>query len=417
MKSRIRVVVTGVGVVSPIGIGKRAYWKALLNGSSGAKRISSFEASTYPTQVAGEICDFDPSDYLPIKEARRMDRSSQMILASTLMALEDSRLTLNAEDLSRFGVFTGTAVGGQGWAFREYEIFKEKGAKRINPFTAISTFPNATSAQVSLKFGMKGPSDTISSGCVSSTIALGYAVDNIRLGRLDVALVGGTEAPIEPAIFGAYCAARVMTSQNCVPTRAPRPFDLQRDGILLSEGAAVLVCENLEHALSRGARIYAEVAGWSHNCDAYHMVLMNPEATQPARVMREALADSGLTVGDLDYVQAHGAGTVTGDRVEAHALHLVLGEATAQIPVVSIKSMLGHTQGACGAIESVAAVLSIKKAMIPPSINCDSIDPECWLAVNREGAARQSIRALLMNTFGFGGKNAAVVFRALTADA
>jgi 3-oxoacyl-[acyl-carrier-protein] synthase II len=417
MKSRIRVVVTGVGVVSPIGVGKRAYWKALLDGSSGAKKISSFEASTYPTQVAGEISDFDPSDYLPIKEARRMDRSSQMIVASALMALEDSRLNLDAEDLSRFGVFTGTAVGGQGWAFREYEIFKEKGLKRINPFTVISTFPNATSAQVSLKLGIKGPSDTISSGCVSSTVALGYALDNIRLGRLDVALVGGTEAPIEPAVFGAYCAARVMTSQNCVPTKAPRPFDLQRDGIVLSEGAAVLTCENLEHAERRGARIYAEVAGWSHNCDAYHMILMNPEATQPARVIQEALSDADLTVHDLDYVQAHAAGTVIGDKIEARALQLVLGEAIPKIPVVSLKSMLGHTQGACGAIESVAAVLSIKKGMILRSINCDSIDPECSLAVNREGATRRSIGALLMNTFGFGGKNAAVVFRAQTAAA
>jgi 3-oxoacyl-[acyl-carrier-protein] synthase II len=415
MKSRIRVVVTGVGVVSPIGVGKRAYWKALLNGSSGAKKISSFEASTYPTQVAGEISDFDPSDYLPIKEARRMDRSSQMIVASALMALEDSRLNLDAEDLSRFGVFTGTAVGGQGWAFREYEIFKEKGLKRINPFTVISTFPNATSAQVSLKLGIRGPSDTISSGCVSSTVALGYALDNIRLGRLDVALVGGTEAPIEPAVFGAYCAAHVMTSQNCVPTKAPRPFDLQRDGIVLSEGAAVLTCENLEHAERRGARIYAEVAGWSHNCDAYHMILMNPEATQPARVIQEALSDADLTVHDLDYVQAHAAGTVVGDKIEARALQLVLGEAIPKIPVVSLKSMLGHTQGACGAIESVAAVLSIRKGMILRSINCDSIDPECSLAVNREGAARRSIGALLMNTFGFGGKNAAVVFRAPTA--
>jgi 3-oxoacyl-[acyl-carrier-protein] synthase II len=414
MKSRIRVAVTGVGVVSPIGIGKKDYWKGLVDGSSGTKRISFFEASTYPTQVAGEISNFDPIDYLPMKEARRMDRSSQMIMASALMALEDSRLNLDAEDLSRFGVFTGTAVGGQGWAFREYEIFKEKGVKRINPFTAISTFPNATSAHVSLKLGIKGPSDTISSGCVSSTVALGYAVDNIRLGRLDVAFVGGTEAPIEPAIFGAYCAAHVMTSQNCVPTKAPRPFDLRRDGIVLSEGAAVLVCENLEHAERRGARIYAEVAGWSHNCDAYHMILMNPEATQPARVIQEALSDAGLTINELDYVQAHGAGTVTGDKVEARALQLVLGEAVPKTPVVSLKSMLGHTQGACGAIESVAAVLSIHKGMIPRSINCDAVDPECRLAINEERALVKTIRAVLMNTFGFGGKNASLVFRNLS---
>src|SRR4030095_11682079 len=231
MSREQRVVVTGIGIVSPLGIGKKNFWNAILDGRSGIRKISSFDASTYPTQVAGEIRDFDPTDFMSHKSARRMDRSSQMILAAARMAAEDANMGSEI-DSSRAGVFAGTAVGGQGWAFREYDVFKDKGLKRINPFTAISTFPNASSAQISTRFGFKGPSDTISSGCVSSTVALGYALDNLRNGRLDVALVGGTEAPISPGIFGAYCAARVMTAESENPSRVPRPFDLRRDGIV-----------------------------------------------------------------------------------------------------------------------------------------------------------------------------------------
>ena len=409
-----RVAITGIGIVCPIGIGKKAFWNALTAGKSGIKKISSFDALTYPTQVAGEVSDFDPADFMPHKEARRMDRSCQMIQASAVMALEDSKIDLNREDLSSFGVFTGTAVGGQGWAFREYEIFREKGIRRINPFTAISTFPNASSAQISCKFGLGGPSDTISSGCVSSTVALGYAVDNIRLGRIKVAFVGGTEAPLEPGIFGAYCAARVMTSETQVPSRVPRPFDLRRDGIVLSEGSAVLVCESLEHALDRGARIYAEIAGWSHNADSFSMMMMNPNCVQASKVISEAIADADVAVEDFDYIQAHASGTIADDKTEAHTLQWVFNESINKIPVVSVKSMIGHTQGACGTIEGAAAALSTYHRIIPPSINCDTIDPECALSINRSEAMTRPIKCLLMNTFGFGGKNAAVVFRALS---
>ena len=239
----------------PWELERKRFGTHYLKGSAGHKRISSFDVSTYPTQVAGEIRDFDPVDFMSHKEARRMDRSSQMILAAAIMAVEDAKIEFGV-DMSRVGVFTGTAVGGQAWAFREYDIFREKGIKRINPFTAISTFPNASSAQISFKFGCKGPSDTISSGCVSSTVALGYALDNLRAGRIDVAFVGGTEAPLDPGIFGAYCAARVMTTEVENPSRVPRPFDVQRDGIVLSEGAAVLICETLRTCnRQRGKRV------------------------------------------------------------------------------------------------------------------------------------------------------------------
>jgi 3-oxoacyl-[acyl-carrier-protein] synthase II len=393
-------------------VGKRNFINSILEGRSGIKRISCFDASSYPTQVAGEIRDYDPIDFMSQKIARRMDRSSQMILASATMAFEDAKME-SGVDSARVGVFTGTAVGGQAWAFREYETFKEKGIRRINPFTAISTFPNASSAQISARFGFKGPSDTISSGCVSSTVALGYALDSLRCGRLEVALVGGTEAPLDPGIFGAYCAARVMTSETEDPSRVPRPFDLRRNGIVLSEGAAVLVCETLAHAITRNARIYAEIAGWCHNSDSYSMMMLNPDGVQIEAVMRGALLDADISAEEIEYIQAHAAGTVFDDPIEAAALCSVFGAKIESIPVVSMKSLIGHTQGACGAIETAAAVLMIHKGVIPRSINCDDLDPRCALRVNRETVLRRPIRALLLNTFGFGGKNASIILRAI----
>jgi 3-oxoacyl-[acyl-carrier-protein] synthase II len=412
MNDKRQIVITGIGVVSPIGVGKKTFWNALLEGQCGTKRISSFDVSTYPTQVGGEIRDFDPVDFMSHKDARRMDRSSQMILAAAMMAAEDAKIEFGM-DMSRAGVFTGTAIGGQAWAFREYDIFREKGIKRINPFTAISTFPNASSAQISFKFGCKGPSDTVSSGCVSGTVALGYAIDNLRAERIDVAFVGGTEAPLDPGIFGAYCAARVMTTEMENPLRVPRPFDVYRDGIVLSEGAAVLVCETLQHATDRGARGYAEIAGWSHNADSYSMMMMNPDGAQAKAVIYGAIRDAQTSLDEIDYIQAHASGTVADDKTEAAVLEDVFRARVDTIPVVSVKSMIGHTQGACGVIETAAAALSIYKGVILRSINCDMIDPNCRLRINRCQPVKASVNSMLLNTFGFGGKNSSIVLRGI----
>ena len=412
MNDKRRPIITGIGVVSPVGIGKKRFWNSLLEGQCGTKLISSFDANSYPTQVAGEIRDFDPVDFMSHKEARRMDRSSQMILAAAVMAAEDARIEFGV-DMSKVGVFTGTAVGGQAWAFREYDIFREKGIKRINPFTAISTFPNAGSAQISFKFGCKGPSDTISSGCVSSAIALGYALDSLRAGRVDVAFVGGTEAPLDPGIFGAYCAARVMTAEVENPSRVPRPFDFERDGIVLSEGAAVLICETLQHAIERAARGYAEIAGWSHNADSYSMMMMNPDGAQAKAVIHGAIDDAETSLDQIDYIQAHAAGTVADDKTEAAVIENVFGTRIDKIPVVSVKSMIGHTQGACSVIETAAAALSLYKGVILRSINCDRVDPDCRLRINRCQPMKAQIRSILLNTFGFGGKNSSIVLRAV----
>jgi 3-oxoacyl-[acyl-carrier-protein] synthase II len=413
MNDKRRLVITGIGVVSPLGVGKRTFWNGLLEGQSGSKRISSFDVSTYPTQVAGEIRDFDPVDFMSLKDARRMDRSSQMIVAAALMAAEDAKIEFRV-DMSRVGVFTGTAVGGQAWAFREYDIFREKGIKRINPFTAISTFPNASSAQISFKFGCKGPSDTFSSGCVSGAVALGYALDNLRSGRIDVAFVGGTEAPLDPGIFGAYCAARVMTTEVENPSRVPRPFDVQRNGIVLSEGAAVLICETFQHAIERGAREYAEVAGWAHNADSYSMMMMNPDGAQAKAVIHDAIKDADISLDQIDYIQAHAPGTIADDITEAAVLEDVFGDRIDTIPVVSVKSMIGHTQGACGVIETAAAALSIYKRIVLRSVNCDTLDPGCRLWINRSQPVKEHIGSMLLNTFGFGGKNSSIVLRAVS---
>jgi 3-oxoacyl-[acyl-carrier-protein] synthase II len=407
------VVVTGVGVVSSVGIGKDAFWNSIRCGKSGISKIESFDSGTYPTQVAGEVRGFDPVEFMSHKEARRMDRSSQMIVAATQMALRDASIDLANEDRGRIGVFTGTAVGGQGWAFREYAVFQEKGLSRINPFTAISTFPNASSAQISGKLGLVGPSVTISSGCVSSSLAVGFAVDYLRLGRIDVAIIGGTEAPLEPGIFGAYCAARVMTTQNDKPSRVPKPFDIRRDGIVLSEGSGVIICESLQHAITRRARVYAKVGGWAHTSDSSNMMMINPDGVQGERALQSAILESGLHPNEIDLVFAHAAGAKMDDKTEVEILRTLLGESLSEIPVTALKSMFGHTQGACGVIESAAAVLSIYEGFVPPTINCESIDPACSILVNRDVPQQKDIKAVLLNNFGFGGKYVAIVFSRL----
>jgi len=408
-----RIVVTGIGVVSPIGIGKNEFWTSLVLGRSGIRRISRFDAASYPTQVAGEIPEFDPQTFLSHKEARRMDRSSQMILAASQMAYEDAALNLSDQQLDKVGVFTGTAIGGQGWALREYAVFVEKGLSRLNPFTAISTFPNASSALISGKFGFSGPSVTISSGCVSSTLALGYAVDNIRLGRINCAFVGGTEAPLEPGVFAAYCAARVMTPEKEMPQAVPKPFDIHRDGIVLSEGAGVFICESLDHALRRGARIYAEVCSWAHTSDSRSMMMINPDGVQAQAAIRKAIAGSYGGIDRIGMILAHAAGTKADDKTEIQTLHSVFGHLMSSIPVTAAKSMLGHTQGASGALESIVAILSIANSVVCPTINCDIVDPECDANIVREKFVIAPIQSALMNTFGFGGKNVSVVFQRL----
>lgn len=405
-----RVVVTGLGVIAPNGIGKEEFWDRISNGVSGINLITRFDTTSFPTKVAGEVRNFDPLKYLDHKLSRRIDRFVQLALSSAKMAIDDSGISLTKENPNKVGVTVGTATAGQGWVFTQYEIFREKGYKRLNPFTAASTFPNAASAQISIEFGINGPSDTISSGCASSSTAIGYATELIRSGKTDIMFAGGAEALLYAPIFGTYCAARIMSTLDIC---TPRPFDKERNGIVLSEGAAMLILEELGHALNRKANIYAEIAGWGTTCDGSNMMAMREDGREAANAIRFALNDAGLTTKDIDYIKAHGSGAMLDDRIETKVIKDVFGEDAYKIPVSSLKSMIGHTQGACGAIESVASVLALLHNIIPPTINHETADPECDLDYVLNQKRKSRLDTILMNTFGFGGKNVAIIIKNL----
>ena len=402
------VVITGLGVLAPNGLGKDRFWESLERGVSGIRRISRFDPSEFPVQVGGEITGFQASEFLDYKKARRLDRSTQLAIAAAKMAIEDSRLDLTKEDRREVGVMAGTAIGGQEWDFEQYDIFKTKGLDRANPFTAINTFPNACSSHVSIEFQVTGPSDTISSGCSSGAAAIGYAYDCLRYGRAQTIIVVGTDAPLNPPVFGAFCIARVL-SRNSGSTNIPKPFDKHRDGIVIAEGAGALILENLDHALRRQAHIYAEVLGWASSCDAYHMMNSEPNGEQLALAIQKALKMAGLESHEVDYVKAHGDGSISHDNSETKAIKASLGEQSRKIPVSSIKSMIGHTQGASGVIEVVGCALAIEKSTVPPTINYSEADPECDLDYVPNHARPQKIDVAICNTLGFGGKNVVIL--------
>ncbi len=406
-----RAVITGIGVIAPNGIGNDEFWDALKSGKTGIKRISSFDPESFPTKLAGEITDFKPGDFLDAKKARRMDRFVQFAVSVAKMAVKDSGLLIKEEDPTRIGVVTGTATAGQGWVFTQYEIFRAKGYKKLNPFTAASTFPNSSSSQISLELKIKGPSDTFSTGCASGGIAMGYALELIRKGKIDVAVVVGSEALLYPPIFGTYCIARVMSTMNGPVVKSPAPFDKNRDGMLLAEGAGCIILESLEHAEKRKASIYAEFAGWGETCDAYHIISPDPDAREAERSILMAIKDSGITKNEIDYIKPHGIGDPLNDKIETQLIKRIFGKRAYDIPSPSIKSMIGHTQGACSVIETVSTVLAIKNKITPPTINYRTKDPDCDLDYVPNKARSYDITHALVNTFGFGGKNIAVIIK------
>ena len=406
-----RVVITGIGVIAPNGIGIDEFWDALKTGKSGIKKITSFDTEQFPTKVAGEITDFNPEKFLDLKQARRMDRFVQFAVSVAKMAVKDSGLIIKEENPKRIGVITGTATAGQGWVFTQYEIFRSKGYKRLNPFTAASTFPNASSSQISLEFKINGPSDTFSTGCASSGIAMGYALELIRNNKIDIAIVVGSEALLYAPIFGTYCIARIMSTKNGNPITTPAPFDKNRDGMVLAEGAGCVILENLDHAKKRKATVYAEFVGWGETCDAYHIISTEPEGKEAERAILIALEDAGIKREDINYIKMHGIGDPLNDKIETQVIKRVFGKKAYDIPTTSVKSMIGHTQGACSVIETVSAVLAIKNNMIPPTINYETPDPECDLDYVPNKARPYEIKHALINTFGFGGKNVVLIIK------
>lgn len=407
---RVRIAVTGVGLVTPLGWDLETVWDSLLEGRSGIGTITHFDPDGLPCRIAGEVTDFTPASFMSDKEARRTSRASQLALAAAKLAAADAGLEPPMERPERTGVYLGTAAGGVDRLDEGIETVRTEGYDRVNPFTAPSVLPNMVAFHVTEHFGALGPNATITTACAAGTQAIGEAVEAIRSDRADLIVVIGAEAIIRDYVLAGFSAMRALpTSFNDAPSRASRPFDADREGFVLSEGAACLILERLGLARERGARIYAEVAGYASSNDAYHMAAPHPEARGAIRTISWALRDAALDPHEVDYINAHGTSTPANDAAETLAIRSVFGSRAEEIPVSSTKSMLGHSMGASGAIEAAVCALSIHKGWIHPTINYETPDPECDLDYVPNEARQASIRWALSNSFGLGGQNACLV--------
>jgi 3-oxoacyl-[acyl-carrier-protein] synthase II len=406
--ARRRVAITGLGVISPIGIGKEAFLQALIEGRSGIGMVTRFDVSQLPTKLAAEVNGFDPLSFISPRKLRQMDRCTQMAVAAAILGLADGGVNLEKINREHVGVLIGTAIGGLRWAFEQNNAFQAGGYRNIDPRSMIATYPNAVSGQVSIEIGAKGRTDTISSGCASAGTAFGVAADLIQRGELNVVLVGGTENPIEPTVFSAMCAAGALSTLNDVPARTPRPFDAERDGPILGEGAGVLVFEELEHALQRGATIYGEFRGFGTTSDAFSLSRTDPTGTQATRAVRMALQNASLAPGDIDFVTAYGIATPSCDWAEARVMKDVFGERAGKIPVTAIQSMTGYPWAAIGAFQLVTSCLAISQGIVPPTLNYTVPDPNCDLNIARGSASQCNVTNALTNLFGCG-KNVSLI--------
>ena len=406
-----RVAITGLGVITAIGAGKEAFWESLRAGRCGIKKVSKFDPTPYPTQFAAQLNGFDFSSYIDAKWSRRMDLTSQMAVSAAKMAVKDAALDLDKEDRDRIGVVVGTAMAGHAFILEQHDVYKEKGPMRINPFTALTVFPDAPASFISIELGLHGPSFSLATACSSALDAVGYAFNAIRKRELDIILMGGAEATVFPQAFSAFCMLRAMSQRNDDPERASRPFDKERDGFVLGEGAGMLVLEDLEHAKKRGAHIYAEILGFGMTCDAYHMTAPEPSGRQATRAIQIALKDAGVKPSDVNYINAHGTSTPLNDKTETFVIKQVFGQHAYRVPVSATKSMIGHLIAAAGAVELIATTLALEHQVIPPTINYEIPDPECDLDYVPNVARKTTIDFALKNSFGFGGKNSALVIK------
>jgi 3-oxoacyl-[acyl-carrier-protein] synthase II len=410
MKER-RVVVTGMGVIAPNGIGIGNFWDSLVHGRSGVRKITHFDASSHTSKIAGEVDGFDPLDYMDSKSARRMDRFCQFAVASTRMALDDARLEISDKNSERIGISLGSALGGIPSAEEQHSIFIEKGLKRVDPLVALKIFAGGATSQVSIEFGVRGHSSTIGGACAAGVDDIGYAFYTIKNNLAEIMIAGGAEAPIAPLTLGSFCLIGALSKRNGDPTKASRPFDKERDGFVMGEGGGVLILEDLEHALARGVPIYAEVLGYGTTNDAYHMVQPLPTGEQAKKAIELALQEAKIEPTEIDHINAHGSSTPLNDRIETKIIKEVFGEHAYNIPITANKSMTGHALGAGGAIELVASVLTIRNQFIPPTINYEFPDPECDLDYVPNKGRETSVNTVLKNSFGFGGKNSSIIIR------
>jgi beta-ketoacyl-acyl-carrier-protein synthase II len=407
-----RVVITGMGAVTPLGVGVSSYWKGLIQGQSGIRRITQFDASSLPCQVAGEIPDFDPYVYLERKEGRRLPRSSQMAVSAAAEALLDAGLPLTLPHPEEIGVVFGTSGGGFDALVKGIDVFRTRGLSRVNPFVLPSGLPNIPAYSIARRFQCLGPNTTISTACATGTQAVGLASEIIRHRNAKLMIAGGTDAMIHDYTIAGFCAMRALpTSFNDEPEKASRPFDARREGFVFSEGAGALVLESLDHARERGAHIYAEVVGYASSADGFHLAALDPQAGGPIRAMRWALESAGISPQEVGYINAHGTGTQQNDTTETYAIKQVFGETAAHIPISSTKSMIGHAMGASGALEAIASTLAIYHNLIPPTINYQFPDPQCDLDYVPNQARETVVDIALSNSFGLGGQNACLVLK------
>jgi 3-oxoacyl-[acyl-carrier-protein] synthase II len=407
-----RVVVTGMGVITPIGLTVEEYWNNLLAGKSGAGPITYFDASAYDTKFACEVKGFDPLKYMDRKLAQRCDPFTQYALAAAEMAIQDSGLNLEKEDRERIGVIVGSGIGGMWTYHRQQEtLWQSNGPHRISPFFIPMMIPDIAPGRISMRYGLKGPNYATTSACATSSHSIGDAFILIQRGDADVMITGGAEAAITPMGIGGFNAMKALSTRNDAPEKASRPFDKQRDGFVMGEGAGILVLEEYGHAVKRGARIYAEIAGIGFTADAHHITEPAPGGEGAVRSMRMAIRDAGLQPEDIQYINTHGTSTPVGDKSETAAIKTVFGEHAYKLAVNSTKSMVGHLLGAAGAVELVATILSVQQNKVHPTINQEEPDPECDLNYIPNKAQDWEIHAAISNTFGFGGHNASLLVK------
>ncbi len=411
MKDLRRVVITGVGAVTPIGTAADGLWSGLQARTSAVRTITRFDPTPFRSHMAGEIPDFRPQDHLDAKRAKRLDRFSQLAVTSARLAVVDAELDLAREDRDRMGAMMGSALGGVAFAEAQVPKYLAEGVRGLDASLALAVFAGAASCNIAIEFGVTGPNATNAMSCASGTIAVGEAFHVVRDGRADVMLAGGAEAPLAPLTFAAFSNIRAMSTRNDDPARASRPFDASRDGFVMGEGAAVVVLEERRRAIARGARIYAEVVGHAYTNDAYHMTAPRPDGRQAARAIQLALADGDVAPGEVDYINAHGSSTPLNDPTEMSAIKQVFGDHAYRLTVSGTKGYYGHALGASGAIEAAICALALSRGWLPPTINLERPDPQCDLDCLPGGGRAASPAAVVSNSFGFGGINASLVLR------
>ncbi|SHJ04971.1 beta-ketoacyl-ACP synthase II [Lutispora thermophila] len=406
-----RVVITGLGIISPIGIGKNAFFTGLKEGQSGVDKITKFDTEGLDVKIAAEVRNFDPLDFIDKKEVKRMDRYTQFAVAASKMAVEDASLNVGALDQDRFGVCIGSGIGGLETLENQYNVMKDKGPGRVSPFFIPMMISNIAAGYISMTFNAKGPNMTIVTACASATNAIGEAYNIIKRNDADIMITGGAEASITPLAIAGFCSMKALSQRNEEPKKASRPFDKERDGFIMGEGAGILILEDLEHAIRRGARIYGEVVGYGTTADAYHITAPAPEGEGAYKAMKKAVEDAGIEPGEIDYINAHGTSTELNDKYETMAIKKLMGDYAYNVMISSTKSMTGHLLGAAGGVEAIACIMAIREGIVPPTINYEVKDENCDLDYVPNFARKVAVNYAMSNSFGFGGHNASIILK------